>query len=176
MTRRGSVAHSLHACTLRVHRIIVHCLTACPREQHREHQASLFDLGKAVSNAQNTQNKVLGEPKTRVATAGSWVDCADLASLCGRPIPSSEARASIRMAPKRMIPKCNTREQDYGLKILGGTRPPRRWSQLRAALYTEGKRGDRKRRATANVKYFPAPFRVDHGKSHMRVAHPELSP
>jgi hypothetical protein len=40
-------------------------------------------------------------------------------------------------------------------------------------LYGREGQGDRKQRATANMKYFRALFRVDHYKSHMRVAHPE---
>jgi hypothetical protein len=39
-------------------------------------------------------------PKTRVASADGWIVCEVRASFPGRPIPASEARASIRMDPK----------------------------------------------------------------------------
>jgi hypothetical protein len=141
-----------------------------------DRQAGLFNLGNTVRNAQKTQNKVLGEPKTGVASAGGWVDCADLASLSGRLIQASEARASITMAPKRKTPFCNTHEQDNGLKIVGRNATTAAVESVACqfcTIYGREEQGDQKRRATANVKYFAAPFRVDHYKSHMRVAHPE---
>jgi hypothetical protein len=111
---------------------------------------------------------VLGEPKTRVPSAGGWVICADLASFSGQPIADLEVRASVTRVPKRKTPFCNTHEHVYELNIVG------RNATIVAvhadlALHTEGEeQGGRKRRATASVTCFAAPFRMDHYRSHMR--------
>jgi hypothetical protein len=132
----------------------------------------LFNLGNTVRNAQNTQNKVLGEPKTSLAFSGGWVDCAHLASLSWRQILAADARASITMAPKRKNPFCNTHEHDYGLKIMGRNTTTAAVESVACrfcTVYGREEEGGRKWRATANVKNFAAPFRMDHYKSHTRT-------
>jgi hypothetical protein len=65
------------------------------------------------------KKNVLGEPKTRVPSAGGWVICADLASFSGQPIAALELRASVTRVPKRKTPFCSTHEHVYELNIVG---------------------------------------------------------
>jgi hypothetical protein len=55
-----------------------------------------------------------------VASADGWANCAGPECFSGPAIPASEARASLAMTSKWRTPFCNTHEQDYGLKIVGG--------------------------------------------------------
>jgi hypothetical protein len=114
-----------------------------PSVQYCSQQVSTEYRCKVLSDRifEKTQENVLGEPKTSISSAGGWVNYADLASASGQPISASEARASIKMAPKRKTPFYNTLGPDYGLKIVGknATTVAVESVACRFALQTEGK-------------------------------------
>jgi hypothetical protein len=115
---------------------------------------SLWDT---VLNAQNTKNKGLGRPKTklRVTSADGWGDCEDLA-----------------------CPFCNTHEQNCGLKIVGRDATAAAVESVACrfrTVYEREGQGDRKRHTTAVVKYFATPFRPPRQEPHASCAPGALS-